>query len=73
MAYVVFEDLETKDHITKPSDVSVKIHRDSCRFYINRKPDAGTVRWSEGLLDLTDAEDFAERTGKTWARARCCP
>jgi len=73
LAFVVFEDLETKSYITKPGDASVKIHRDTCRFYTGRKLSAGTVRWSDVFESLENAEYFARLTGKVWARARCCP
>ena len=73
MAYVVFEDLETKSYITKPADAPVKIHRVTCRFYTGRKPDATTVRWSDTFESIGDAEHFARLTGRTWARALCCP
>jgi hypothetical protein len=38
MGYVVFEDLRTKDHIAGPDDASVKVHRDGCHYYLERKP-----------------------------------
>jgi len=36
MGYMVFEDLQSKKFITGPRDLPVKIHRDSCRFYVDR-------------------------------------
>jgi hypothetical protein len=73
MSFVVFEDLETKNYIAGPGDASVKIHRDSCRFYTGRKIPAPTVRWHGPSDSIDEAEQFARSTGKGWARARCCP
>jgi hypothetical protein len=73
MGYVVFEDLRTKDHIAGPDDASVKVHRDGCHYYIERKPHSETVRWSGIFESLSEAEGCARKAGKTWARARCCP
>jgi hypothetical protein len=73
MAYVVFEDLMTSNFITNPADVSLKIHREDCRHYKARKSGTTTVRWSDLFESLAEAEEFAKATGKTWARAKCCP
>jgi len=72
MAYVVFEDLVTSSFTKNSGDVSLKIHREDCRRYRARKPGATTVRWSNPFESLTEAEEFANATGKTWARAKCC-
>jgi hypothetical protein len=72
MKYVVFEDLQSKKFITNPSDLPVKIHTEKCRFYKNRKVKATTVKWHGSLNTLSEAESYAEKLGKPWARAKCC-
>ena len=72
MGYVVFEDLQSKRFITGFSDTAVKIHKDSCRFYLNRKRDASTVRWHGPFNTLEEAKAFARQLGKSWRCARCC-
>jgi len=73
MEYVVFEDLQSRKHITDPNDLPVKIHKANCHFYINRKRNAPTVRW-HGLFDTVEkAETYAQQLGKPWKRAQCCP
>jgi hypothetical protein len=47
MGYVVFEDL---DWAAGPA-----VHNDSCRYYVQRKPDATSVRWHEGYPDYPSA------------------
>lgn len=73
MKYVVFEDLQSKKFITSPSDLPVKIHRDSCRFYVNRDVNATTVTWHGPFNTIEKAEACAQQLGKPWKRARCCP
>ena len=73
MEYVVFEDLQSKKSITGPDDLPVKIHKDSCRFYVNRDVNATTVRWHGPFSTFDKAEACARRLGKPWKRAQCCP
>jgi hypothetical protein len=70
---VVFEDLQSKKSITGPDDLPVKIHKDSCRFYVNRDVNATTVRWHGPFSTFDKAEACARRLGKPWKRAQCCP
>ena len=73
MEYVVFEDLQSKKYITNPNDLPVKIHKKSCRFYVNRDVNATTVRW-HGPFDTFDkAQKRAQQIGKPSKRAQCCP
>jgi hypothetical protein len=44
----------------------------TCHFYVNRKVNTSTVRWSKPFDTLEKAEYFAEKIGKPWRRARCC-
>jgi hypothetical protein len=73
MEYVVFEDLLNKKFITVPNDLPVKIHRGSCRFYVNRDINATTVRWHGPFNTIDKAEACARQLGKPWKRAQCCP
>jgi hypothetical protein len=73
MEYVVFEDLQSKKYITIPSDTPIKIHEITCRFYINRKVNATTVRWYGPFGTIKKAESFTKQLGKPWKRAQCCP
>jgi len=73
MGYMVFEDLQSKKFITGPRDLPVKIHRDSCRFYVDRDINATTVRWYGPFDTLDNAEAYARRLGKPWKRAQCRP
>ena len=72
MGYVVFEDLKSKEYITTPDDLPVKIHKDSCRYYVNRYTGATTVRWYGPFKALDEAEACARKIGKRWRQARCC-
>ena len=72
MQYVVFEDLQSKKKIAKVSDTPVKIHKATCRFYINRKVDAPTVRWYGPFNAIGEAEACAKQTGKPWKKAEDC-
>jgi hypothetical protein len=73
MEYVVFEDLQSKTKITKPSDTPVKIHKVTCRSYVNRDVNAKTVQWSYPFKTISEAQAWAKQTGKPWKRAKCCP
>ena len=66
MSYVVFEDLQSKNKITKPEDTPVKIHKITSSWYINRKVDATTVRWHGPFNTSNEAEACAKQTGKPW-------
>lgn len=72
MGYVVFEDLQSKRFITGPSDTAVKIHRDSCRFYVVGDRNTTTVRWHGPFDTLDEAEGHARKLGKLWKHAQCC-
>ena len=72
MGYVVFEDLVCKTYIAKPGDTPVKIHKDNCRHYVNRKINAPTVRWHGPFDTLEEAEKYAKSLGKPWKKANCC-
>ena len=73
MEYVVFEDLKNKKQITNPDDPPVKIHKISCRFYIDRKRNATSVRWYGPFGTIEEAERCSQQLGKPWKRAECCP
>ena len=50
----------------------VTIHKDSCTYYTDRKPDATTTVWCQ-VDTLEDAEELARRLDKNGAkRATCC-
>ena len=54
----------------------VTIHKDSCTYYTDRKPDATTTVWCQ-VDTLEDAEELARRLDKTFSRngakrAACC-
>ena len=74
MKYVVFEDLQSKNQITNdPNDTPIKIHKETCHSYINRKVNAPTVMWHGKFDTIGKAEEFAEKLGKRWKRAQDCP
>lgn len=71
MKYVVFEDSQSKIRITNYSDdTPVKIHKVTSKWYVNRKKDATTCRWSKPFDTAKEAEEYAERLGKPWKWAR---
>jgi len=72
MEYVVFEDLQSNKSITNPGDLPVKIHKNSCRFYVNRDVNATTVKWHGPFETIDKAERYAQRLGKPWKKAQCC-
>ena len=51
----------------------VTIHKDSCTYYIDRKPDATTTVWCQAET-LEDAEVLVGRLAKSHGtkRAACC-
>ena len=50
----------------------VTIHKDSCSYYTDRKPDATTTVWCQ-VDALEDAEELARRLDRNGAkRAACC-
>ncbi len=50
----------------------VTIHKDSCSYYTDRKPDATTTVWCQ-VDTLEDAEELARRLDRNGAkRAACC-
>ena len=50
----------------------VTIHKDSCTYYTDRKPDATTTVWCQ-VDTLEDAEELARRLDRNGAkRAACC-
>jgi hypothetical protein len=67
MGDVALVDLATY-YITGPGDWTVKIHRDECRFCVNRRPGATTTKWSQAFPSLAEAERFAKPTRKMWGR-----
>ena len=69
MSFVVFEDFDDA--------TETKIHRESCRHYLNRKLDASTVRWHGPFERLKDAEEHAESVATSKrhgvkAKPSCC-
>jgi hypothetical protein len=51
MPFVVFEDLAKA--------VGPAVHRDTCRHFRNRKPNATTVEWHMGFADYDSAKALA--------------
>jgi alpha-D-ribose 1-methylphosphonate 5-triphosphate synthase subunit PhnH len=50
----------------------VTIHKDSCTYYTDRKPDATTTVWCQ-VDTLEDAEELARRLDRNGAKcAACC-
>ena len=51
----------------------VTIHKDSCTYYTDRKPDATTTVWCQ-VDTLEDAEELARRLERSYGakRADCC-
>ena len=50
----------------------VTIHKDSCTYYTDRKPNATTTVWCQ-VDTLKDAEELARRLDRNGAkRAACC-
>ena len=72
MEYVVFEDLQSKKTITNRSDLPVKFHKNSCRFYAKRDVNATTVKWHGPFENFDKAEKCAQRLGKPWKKVQCC-
>lgn len=71
MVYVIFEDMKHKNHITNENDLAIKIHRENCGFYNNKKL-TSTTKWHGPFNTLLEAEAFAQKLGKPWRRAHCC-
>jgi hypothetical protein len=67
MGYVVSEDLQTNSN-----DYPVKIHKATCKYYLNSKLDAKTMRWSHIFKTPEEAELFARSTGRNWKWAAEC-
>ena len=59
--------------VDKDDAVPVTIHKDSCSYYTDRKPDATTTVWCQAET-LEDAEVLAGRMAKSHGtkRATCC-
>ena len=58
--------------VDKDDAVPVSIHKDSCSYYTDRKPDATTTVWCQ-VDTLEDAEELARRLDRNGAkRAACC-
>ena len=66
MAYCIMEDLDDA--------TEVKIHRDSCQYFVNHTPTT-TTRWHT-VNDLETARERAEAIAqnytKGWKEAECC-
>jgi hypothetical protein len=71
--YVVFEDLNSKQYITKPSDKPVKIHKATCPHAKNKANTATkTTRWSTVFDCYKEADDYAKQTGKPYRNCEIC-
>ena len=58
--------------VDKVDAAPVTIHKDSCTYYTDRKPDATTTVWCQ-VDTLEDAEELARRLDRNGAkRAACC-
>ena len=58
--------------VDKIDAAPVTIHKDSCSYYADRKPDATTTVWCQ-VDTLEDAEELARRLDRNGAkRAACC-
>ena len=59
--------------VDKDDAVPVTIHKDSCSYYTDRKPDATTTFWCQ-VYTLEDAEVLAGRLVKSHGakHADCC-
>ena len=58
--------------VDKVDAAPVTIHKDSCTYYTDRKPDVTTTVWCQ-VDTLEDAEELARRLDRNGAkRAACC-
>ena len=58
--------------VDKVDAAPVTIHKDSCTYYTDRKPDATTTVWCQ-VDTLEDAEELARRLDRNGAKcAACC-
>ena len=58
--------------VDKVDAAPVTIHKDSCTYYTDRKPDATTTVWCQ-VDTLEDAKELARRLDRNGAKcAACC-